>query len=429
MGSNSFGGGSSSFGGGSSSFGGGGMSGGGNALGDVQVNTAPESLLVGRTLLVADNITNSIVVQGPPSGLEIVERLLDQIDVKADQVMISTVIGQLNLTKNKEFGVDYFINGTDVLSRVGGGFIARLPNDNIINNGTGTGTGTTTTSGTTFERYGLTGGGLRAYGTAGDLSVFLKAVQQTGDFTVLARPSIFTANSQKGVISSGERIAIPTGSNSFGGNGASTQIQYQDVVLKLEVIPLINDGDTITLEIALLSDEVNGTQTIQGAGGNGVDLTVPKITTREILTTVTIPNNNTIVLGGLITARQGKDVTGIPILSSIPVLGKLFATTSDTDERAELLVFIQPSIVSNSSSLDNVQADADSRYRITPNIRKFADGPGVLPPVDPAPPVADKGGAPVPSSPPVIPKAKPVESPTPAAPSTMKKSIRPVHKR
>jgi len=127
FGNNSSMGGNSSFGGGGqSSFGGGG---GGSGLGQSQVNTAPESLLVGRTLLVADNITNSVVVQGPPSGLEIVERLLDQIDVKADQVMISTVIGQLNLIKDKQFGVDYFLNGSDILSHMGGGLISRLPID------------------------------------------------------------------------------------------------------------------------------------------------------------------------------------------------------------------------------------------------------------------------------------------------------------
>lgn len=418
FGNNSSMGGNNSFGGGGqSSFGGGG---GGSTLGQSIVNTAPESLLVGRTLLVADNITNSVVVQGPPSGLEIVERLLDQIDVKADQVMISTVIGQLNLINDNQFGVDYFLNGSDVLSHMGGGLISRLPFD-PLDNGTGTGTGTATTG--LFDQYGIGGGGLRAYGTAGDLSVLLKAVQQTGDFTVLARPSIFTANSQTGIISSGERIAIPTGSNSYGTGNASTQIQYQDVVLKLEVIPLINDENTITLEIALLSDEVNGTQTIEGAGGNGVDLTVPKITTREIITTVTIPNNNTIVLGGLITARKGKDVTGIPLLSSIPVLGKLFANTTDTDERAELLVFIQPSIVNSRSSLDNAQMDADNRYKLSSDTRRFADGQGVLPPPEPVKPVADKFTAP--AAPPRATAVAPEASGT----GKVKKTIRPTQVR
>ena len=72
---------------------------------------------------------------------------------------------------------------------------------------------------------------------------------------------------------------------------SSTNIEYQDVVLKLEVIPLVNSDNEITMQIALLNDEQNGTQNIQGAGGNGGDLTVPRISTREILTTATVPNN------------------------------------------------------------------------------------------------------------------------------------------
>ena len=91
----------SQFGGGGSSVGGIGSSGG---LSDPQTNTKPVSVLVGRTLLVADNITNSIVVQGPPAGVEIINNLLDEIDVKADQVMISTVFGQLTLGDDLEYG-------------------------------------------------------------------------------------------------------------------------------------------------------------------------------------------------------------------------------------------------------------------------------------------------------------------------------------
>lgn len=429
--------GSSSFGtggsfGGGSNFGGSGIGGGGNALGEAIVNTAPESILVGRTLLVADNITNSIVVQGPPSGLEIVERLLDQIDVKADQIMISTVIGQLNLTNNRELGVDYLVNsGPDIVGRGGGGIGPILPIVPIVGSTTRTDRPFTST-----DRGDLSAAaGLRVYGKVGDLNVYLRALQTNDDFTVLARPSIFTANSQKGIISSGERIAIPTNSNSFNNGGASTNIEYQDVVLKLEVIPLINDENTITLEIALLSDEVNGDQTIEGGGANGAPLTVPKITTREILTTVTIPNNETIVLGGLITARKGDGSSGIPILSSIPYLGKLFSSSTTKDERAELLVFIQPSIVSHRSSLDNVQMDTDARYRITDNIRRFADGPGVLPaPGDATAPATVEPAPGKSSATPAAPAAQPVAPAAPAAkPATqgtskMRKSIRPAHR-
>ena len=98
-------------------------------------------------------------------------------------------------------------------------------------------------------------------------------------------------------------------------------------MLKLEVIPLVNSDNEITMQIALLNDEQNGTQTIAGWRRNGEDLRVPRITTREILTTATVPNNNTIVLGGLIVDRNGKEKSGIPILGDIPYLGRLFSST------------------------------------------------------------------------------------------------------
>lgn len=400
--------------GGSSGFGGSGRSGGmggGTSLGDPSMSSAPESVLVGRTLLVADNITNSIVAQGPPSALEIIERLLDQIDVKPDQVMISTVIGQLTLNNSLETGFDYLVRSGDVVARGGGGFGPILPILPVNEDGNDS-----------FDPGSLLGsGGLRAYGTIGDLSVFMKALQSKTDFTVLSRPSIFTSNNQKGVISSGERIAIPTeGGTTSGSYSTGTRIEYQDVVLKLEVIPLVNSNNEITMQIALLNDEQSGTQVIEGAGTNGGDLSVPRITTREILTTATVPNNNTIVLGGLIVSKDNQTKSGIPILGDIPYLGRLFSNNVDANDRSELMVFIQPSIVNNDRSLHDVQADMDARYRVSPDSRGFADGPGVLPAVGEIPGTATKGGS----------RASGGSAPAPAPAARMPRpTLRPTHRR
>lgn len=423
--SSGFGGSSSGFGGSSSGFGGGGSSGfggggggGGSALSAGDENFAPESVLVGRTLLVADNITNSIVAQGPPSALEIIERLLDQIDVKPDQVMISTVIGQLTLNKGMETGVDYLYRGKDYTGGGGGGFPAILP---ILRNvaGSGAAGAADAVAAKLLDPGSFGGSGLTAIGRVDNLSIYLKALQSKTDFTVLSRPSIFTSNNRAGTISSGERIAIPTNSNSFSNGGASTNIEYQDVVLKLEVRPLVNSEKEITMEIALLNDEQNGNQVIQGAGNNGDDLTVPRISTREIITTATVPNNQTIVLGGLIVAKDNQEKSGIPILSDIPYLGRLFSNVTDKADRSELMVFIQPSIVNNERSLDAVQTDMDARYKVSPKAQDFADGDngGVLPGVNEISPNG-KGGS----------TAAPAAPAKTAGPSTMKPSIRPAHR-
>ncbi len=312
---------------------------------------------------MADNITNSVIVQGPPSALQIIDNLLDELDVKPEQVMISTVIGQLTLNDSTELGFNYLVDGKDVRGGGGGGGFSVIGPPDVP-------------AGTfpAFNPASIAAGGLRVYGQVGDLSGYLRALSTKTDFTVLSRPSIFTSNNQKGVISSGERIAIPTeGGTSTGSFSSGTRIQYEDVVLKLEVIPLVNSDDEITMQIALLSDEQNGNQVIEGAGTNGGDLTVPRISTREILTTATVPNNETIVLGGLIVGRTNKDKSGIPILSDIPLVGGLFSSNTQSEDRSELLVFIQPSLVGK-EGLSPIQTDMQGRYQVGDRTMEFAAG-------------------------------------------------------
>ena len=399
----------SQFGGGGSGgqFGGGG-GGSSSSLSDPQVDTAPVSVLVGRTLLVADKITNSIVVQGPPAGVEIINNLLDEIDVKADQVMISTVFGQLTLSNNIEYGIDWFRSldetGSGAVAGKIGQLLPELDADGNLN---------------------IASNGLGVYGKIGEhLSGYLKALQETGDFNVISRPTIFTANNQKGFISSGQEIAVP--SNSFNGGlnggGQSTNIEYRRVELSLEVVPLVNSEDEVTLQISLVSQGVGENRQI-GTGVNAYE--VPDIINRELLTTVTVPNNQTVVLGGLITEENTKQINGVPILSQIPGLGKLFSSTSDKKSRNELIIFIQPQIIRDERSMDAANRDMDRRYEISGKIRDF-DGPGVLPikPVDEI--IEDKGTTP--GNPPArvsnpvslkapnidydsAPKAKPVKEP------------------
>jgi type II secretory pathway component GspD/PulD (secretin) len=164
----------------------------------------------------------------------------------------------------------------------------------------------------------------------------------------------------------------------------------------------VNSDDEITLQIALLSDDVIGeSDPIEGIGS------VPIIGTRELLTTVTVPNNQTIVLGGLITTNDTETVTGIPILSDIPGLGRLFSTKTQGVDRDELMIFIQPSIVNSDKSLEAVQLNMDNRYDVSLPARNFADDT-VLPSLE-----------------------NPTPSPDSQAehPSSNRKPLRPIHKK
>lgn len=397
--SSPFGGSSGGIGGGSSGGGfggsGSGSSGGGsrgNTLQAPDVSTAPESILVGRTLLVADNITNSIVVQGTPASVEIIEKLLDEVDVKADQVMISCVFGQLALDKGYSFGVDY-------ARTLGSKFAGRGGSGSSNGFSPGAGIDSPPTDGIPLNPFSAfdpgnlaTTTGLGLYGRVGKhLHIYLQAAQDQNRFKVLARPTIFTSNNQKGTITSGTRIAIPTNTVQYSGtNSPSTSFEYQDVDLSLEVIPLINSKDEITLQIYLVSNDIGQNRPV-GALGEG-QLEIPDIIKRELLTTVTVPNNETIALGGLITNRDEKGRSGIPILSQIPLIGGLFGKETSGKKSDELLIFIRPSIVHDSRTLDAVQEDEDRRFKIAPDARRFSEGPGVLPVKDDTiMPIDDKG--------------------------------------
>ncbi len=392
-----FGGAQSGFGGGGG-FGSGTSGGGGSSLiSERQGSTAPFAQVVGRTLLVADNITNSLVAQGPPSSIEILTQLMDEIDVKPEQVMISCVFGQLALGDGYNFGVDYLrtvqVRGDNVVGGRGGS--GRAPLLPLDPNAT-----------TPFAPGSFPAGmGLGVYGQIGRyMNVYLEALQSSSRFQVLSRPTVFMANNQTGLIRSGTSIAVPSGS--YSGNvsgGVTTNYEFRDVDLQLEVTPLVNSDTEITLEISLVSQDL-------GQERNVGEFNIPDILQRELVTTVTVPNNETIVLGGLITTRDNKSKSGIPILSQIPVVGGLFGRDITSKDREELLIFIQPSIVKSAGDLYSVQADMEGRYKVDDLGRSFIDGPGVLPPsgavnqpiqetkassprkADPAPASEEKGG-------------------------------------
>lgn len=302
---------------------------------------APESMVVGKTLLIADPQSNSLVVSGSPEHIARIDQLLQEMDVRPQQIYISAIIGQLNLGKNYNYGFDFL----------------KLLDDFSVNRDNGTGTASGTGSGglvgnisfpANFSNFSWNQ--LNFYGQIGSLSNYIKLIDGNRDFKVLATPSVYAKNAAKSVISSGQRIAVPAQILSNGGFAAgvantSVSVEYRDVLLKLEVVPLINSDDEVTLKIAQINDNIVGTQTISGN-------TVPTIGTQELVTEVAIKNGATVVLGGLITERVNNSENGAVFLRRIPILKHLFGTTSRENTREELLIFIQPHIIRSEDRLD-----------------------------------------------------------------------------
>jgi len=338
----------------------------------------PLSVLVGKTRLVADIQANKLIAYGPREDLAKITSLLDRIDQKPPQVYLATIIGQLTLGDNMEFGVDYlrqFQAGGN-----GNYAAALLTRDNL--------TGINLRNPTIKAPLNALAG-LNVYGQIAEgVDVFVRALEATQRFKVLSRPSIYAANNKKAVITSGQRIPVPTSSVTDLANTASvrTNISFQDVVLKLEVIPLINSNKEINLTIAQVNDNVVGQQRI-------AENVVPIIATERLVTTVTVANRSTIVLGGLIQESEEKSMTGVPFLCRLPVVGHAFKSTTTKKNRKELLIFIQPVVVADNNEAFAVSSNEDLRTQIGGDAAEaFPDMPtfkrAVVHPPVPTPPVA-----------------------------------------
>src|SRR5438876_893926 len=319
------------------------------------VDTTPQAVTIGNSKLIADQRANSIIVLGNREVVVKVGKILDEMDVKAPQVALSTVIGQLSLTNNEEFGVDYFAKYNKKVVGISRntGVTIPLPGSSAapsvspgISNGIASGI---------VDPAGLinfsqiiqnVATGTNVYVAAGNyLAAIVHLLEQTSRFRILSRPTVFTSNNKKAIIASGQEIPIPTNtltnvvsSNVVANQAAvSSNIEYKKVALQLEVVPLINSEKEVSLDILQKLDSLGENKIISGN-------VIPTINTRYVRTNVSAPNGSTIVLGGLIEENKNRSATGIPVLSRIPYLGALFRSTVSDKTRQELIILMRPEV-------------------------------------------------------------------------------------
>src|SRR4029434_2934593 len=284
-----------------------------------------QAVTIGNAKLIADQRANSIVILGNREVVVKVQKILDQMDVKAPQVALSTVIGQLTLDNNEEFGVDWFAKyhnrfiGTSRNNVVPGASNPSIP----LRSGSDTSAGIIDPSNliNLSRIIRNVGAGTNIYVAAGsDFAALAHLLEASGRFKVMSRPTVFTSNNKKAIIASGREVPVPVNTLSNVSNvnvlnntaAVSSSIEYKKVVLQLEVVPLINSEKEVSLDILQKLDSVvpNGDVNI---GGNHV----PTIDTKYIRTNVAAPNGSTIILGGLIEDEKNKQYTGFPYLSRI----------------------------------------------------------------------------------------------------------------
>jgi type II secretion system protein D len=322
------------------------------------VDTVPKAVTIGNSKLIADQRANSIIVLGNREVVTKVEKILDEMDVKAPQVALSTVIGQLTLNNNEEFGVDWFAKydkrfvGISRNNTIFGSNnpLIPVPASSVVPGSTAPPITNSVLDPANLINFSQiiqnVTNGTNIYVAAGNaFATIVHLLESTGRFKVVSRPTVFTSNNKKAIIASGQEVPVPVNTLTnvattvTGTAAVQASIEYKKVVLQLEVVPLINSEKEVSLDILQKIDSIV-------PGGNVVisGNSVPTIDTRYIRTNVSAGNGSTIILGGLIEDQKQKQYQGFPYLSRIPLIGAAFRGTATGKQRRELIILMCPEV-------------------------------------------------------------------------------------
>jgi len=300
-----------------------------------------------KTVITHHEKTNSLIVSSAESNLVTIRNIISQLDIRRAQVLVEAVIVELSETAAKNLGVETIFygsdkdsvpigitrfgnNGPDLLSIVGS--TADETDVNLSNNA----------SNSLLNSRGLLAG-------FGDLTPgkdnfigIINTIAQDSNSNILSTPSLMAMDNELATSIIGQEIPITTG-ESLGTNNSNPfrTTSRQEVGIKLEVTPQINEGSSVVLKIKI---EVSG---IAGVPMSGIDIITNK---RAIETTALVDNNQIIVLGGLVDEDTQDSISKVPVLGSVPIIGKLFQSSSSTIVKKNLMVFLRPTILTDSDS-------------------------------------------------------------------------------
>ena len=319
--------------------------------------------------IIADGTQNALVVKADPQLMREIEAAIQQLDIRRQQVLIEAAIIEVSGNDADQLGIQWALGdlssgvGLMSFSNVGAslasiaagyasagasGAAAAIAGDASKGNGATFGVGN-------FENS------RKAYGA------LIQALKTNTKSNFLSTPSIVTMDNEEAYIVVGQNVPFVTGSVSTGTSGTVnpyTTVERKDVGVTLKVVPHIGENGTVRLEV---EQEVSD---VQNNKGQATDLVTNK---RAIKTAVLAEHGQTVVLGGLIADNTALSRQGVPGLSDIPYLGRLFRADSRSNEKRNLLVFIHPTIVGDA---DDVRRLSQQRYNQLYSLQLAMDNNG-----------------------------------------------------
>ncbi|UZK70514.1 type II secretion system secretin GspD [Sphingomonas sp. S1-29] len=329
--------------------GGGGMTGGGGGISTVgegqreqpaQGFSTPE-----LTVQPAPDI-NAIVVRGTPTAVASMETIVADLDVRRPQVILEAAIAEITGTEAEQLAVQIGSSGA------------------VVNQFEGVATSFGANNGvslrTILGALGVPAAALLGEGLSGnlaignDFSILVQALGVSDKSNLLSTPSVTVVDNKVGEIVVAQEVPFITGSILTDNAGVTpyTSVERKDVGITLRVLPRINAGDTIRLEISQEASSIAQTQL-----SSATDIITNR---RAINTTVLADNGRTIVLGGLISDDYARQKSQVPILGDIPILGEFFKSRRESRTKRTLFIFLKPTILRSS---DETAAASDERYQ------------------------------------------------------------------
>ncbi|HEV2948450.1 MAG TPA: secretin N-terminal domain-containing protein [Gemmataceae bacterium] len=417
--------------------------------------------LENEAVIVAEPVSNSLLISATPSLYNEILRLIHQLDAQLPQVVIQVLVAEVNLDNSQEFGMEIGLQSPVLFQRsivpasglFGSGsssFIAPFTANGVTVNSTinpaanpgfnfnpSTGLGTLPLGNNPVAGPGIVGfqglgnlgvgrvsptgnvGGFVFSAASDSFSLLIRALATQSRVDILSRPQVMTLNNQTAYINVGQEISIITSSTVTATGLVTTNIDRRQIGVLLQVTPTISPDGSILMRVV---PEVSAAEPIPQQLGNGQIATILDI--RHLETTILAQDGETVAIGGMISKRDSKSENKIPVLGDLPLVGAAFRFRTQTRSKTEILIILTPHVVRCAADADVILAEESRRidWRLgdvakihgstgldpifgpPPELGIFQHGPGGVIPSVPAPlppaklPIIPPGGGLLPPS-------------------------------
>lgn len=336
---------------------------------DKEVKTEKVEEKKEQITIVPDPNTFSLIVYASKRNQEWIENLIKSLDKRRPQVLIDVTLVEITRTDTFEYDLNLVASANDaVIGNIGIEPIHRIDSESRLEG-----------SFNLPDQEGKSSGETKAFFSDEKVQALLTAIQRKNYGRILAKPKILVDDGQEGEISTTdattyekETIQIPNQGPSI----TTRDFEPIEAKIQLQITPHISEGDLLRLDVHLSREDF---------GTRPTDAAPPDKATSEVTTTVFVPDDNTVILGGLVKLNQTKGGSKVPILGDIPLIGALFRSVNNSDVEKKLYVFLKANMVRpyEENRLTDLQKISDEHQKTfeesEAEFQKYQNIPGIKP--------------------------------------------------